>query len=142
MDAVTTAGEAAKAITGDYVMTGILLFLFLLSTGYLVRVIRALVRDNKTHLLEINKSHQEQMKLLVDDHQARLAEINRNYQTNVERMNRELIDLNQKSLETQKELIQTIKENNEIILQNNGASIRLEASIDALLKAVRQAASL
>jgi hypothetical protein len=141
MDAVTAAGEVAKTISGDFIMTGIMLFIFILSTGYLVKIIRALVRDNKAQINEINLHHQNQIQTMVTDHHSRVDGLNQSYQASIERMNAELIDLNQKSLETQKSLLETIKENNEIILQSTGASIRLEASIDALVKAVRQASN-
>jgi len=142
MDAITTAGEATKTITGDYIMTGIMLFIFLLSTGYLIKVIKAIIRDHKAQIVELNTLHQTQINSLIETNQTRISEMNNRYQRNIESMNQKLVELNNKSLDTQKDLIQTIKDNNEIILQNNGVSIRLETSITALLDAVKSAGKL
>lgn len=134
---ITSAGEVARTITADYVMTGIMLFIFLISSGYLIKVIKAIIKDNKAHIVELNASHQSQINTLIENHQARLDEMNSRYQSSVESMNKKLLDLNRQAMETQKELITTIKENNEIILQHSGVSIRLETSVTSLLSTIK-----
>jgi len=112
MDQLSAAAEASKLIAGDYVMSGILLLIWGVSCWYLVKVIKAIISQNKSQINEIIKDHKDEVVTLTN--QIRV--------------------MNENQQESNKELIQVLKENQEYIQLNTGAFYRLEALIKSMEK--------
>lgn len=110
METLTTVSETASLLSKDLIMTGILLFIWLCTTLYLVKVIKAIVKDHKAQIIDLTAKHNTEIKELND----RLLEVVREGQA----LSRDLISI--------------IKETNETITFITGVLFRIEEKINNL----------
>lgn len=106
---ITTAAGAVSTVAQDLIMTAVLLFVWIASSWYLTKVIRAIIRDYRAQIEQLTNQHRDEMKVIIEKH----AELN-------------------------EQLIDVLKENQDYISQNTGILYRLEAQSSVITSVLTQ----